>query len=234
MTYATVPRGDEIIDSRPSRHTRVRTVTGARIRVTVADPDPLALESIADAIAADSTLELVATVGQASQVVETVASEEPDILLLAEFPSPVSSSVLAAQTHNRVPHTSIVMCCLPGSQHDLVAAMRAGVVGFVTKSVRMVGLGRALQSVFRFGAAPLSSMLARDLVDEVRSLQKATTNTLTPREQEVLSLIRRGLTNGEMAEILGISVATIKTHVHHIMAKLRCRTRVQLAVTSAH
>jgi DNA-binding NarL/FixJ family response regulator len=114
-------------------------------------------------------------------------------------------------------------------------AMKAGASGFLLKDVRPEQLAEAVR-VVAGGEALLAPAITRRLVEEfVRrpppgSGAPAALAELTERELEVLKLVAAGLSNAEIAASLFVSEATVKTHVTHILTKLRLRDRVQAVV----
>ncbi len=117
-----------------------------------------------------------------------------------------------------------------------LAAIQAGASGFLLKDAPPEELLEAIRTVYR-GDAVIAPSTTRRLLDHVapmlrRSSPAAGTNagsvgSLTVREREVFELIARGLSNPEIAGSLYLSEATVKTHVGHILAKLKARDRVQ-------
>jgi DNA-binding NarL/FixJ family response regulator len=113
-------------------------------------------------------------------------------------------------------------------------AMRAGASGFLLKDVLPEDLVAAVR-VVASGDALIAPAITKRLIEHfVKTAPPATPPgelaELTPREVEVLLLIARGLSNGEIADDLVLSEATVKTHVKHVLAKLGARDRVQAVV----
>jgi DNA-binding NarL/FixJ family response regulator len=119
----------------------------------------------------------------------------------------------------------------------VVAALRAGATGFLLKSMPRDQLTGAVRAAVR-GDRLLAPALLRRLLDDV--LSRATTRPapvpgiadLTPREEEVLRLIARGLSNAELADRLVLGEGTVKTHVARVLAKLGVRDRVEAVVAA--
>ncbi|HEY7267494.1 MAG TPA: response regulator transcription factor [Solirubrobacterales bacterium] len=113
-------------------------------------------------------------------------------------------------------------------------AMRAGASGFLLKDVLPEDLVAAVRVVAGGDALIAPSVTKRLIEHFVKAAPPSTPPgelaELTPREVEVLTLIARGLSNGEIADDLVLSEATVKTHVKHVLAKLGVRDRVQAVV----
>ena len=119
------------------------------------------------------------------------------------------------------------------TDENIVDALRAGASGFLVKDTRPADLLEAIRTVAA-GDALLSPGPTARLIE--RFLRSPTTpptggpECLSDREREVLTLVARGLNNTEIAEVLGLSPLTAKTHVSRIMGKLGARDRAQLVI----
>jgi DNA-binding NarL/FixJ family response regulator len=130
------------------------------------------------------------------------------------------------------PLPKVVMLTTFDSDEHVYDAIHAGASGFVLKSAPPQQLVDGLRSVMR-GDALLAPEITRRLLE--RFIQRPPPSLITPpelaelstRELEVLRLIADGCSNGEIAAVLIVSEATVKTHVNHILTKLRLRDRVQ-------
>ncbi len=133
-----------------------------------------------------------------------------------------------------LPKTSVVMLTTYDNPTYMARAVAGGAAGYLLK-----GVGRAeLLATLRRVASGESLLSAQELVRSLRSVSENAAQTdlispLTTREEEVLRLLATGLTNREMAGVLFIAEATVKTHVEHIIGKLGVSDRVQAAVWAA-
>jgi DNA-binding NarL/FixJ family response regulator len=117
---------------------------------------------------------------------------------------------------------------------SVLGALRAGARGYLTKDAGADEIRAAVEAVARGEAAldpAVQHHVLAALTEEPESVGEAQLpDGLTPREAEVLALIAEGLTNGEIADRLVVSAATVKTHVNHIFAKTGVRDRAQAVV----
>jgi DNA-binding NarL/FixJ family response regulator len=130
--------------------------------------------------------------------------------------------------------TAVLMLTTFDLNEYVYEAMRAGASGFLLKDVLPEDLVAAVR-VVASGDALIAPAITKRLIEHfVRAAPPAIPPgelaELTPREVEVLTLVARGLSNGEIASDLVLSEATVKTHVKHILAKLDVRDRVQAVV----
>jgi DNA-binding NarL/FixJ family response regulator len=182
----------------------------------------------------------IAVLGEAQDGVEGLAAvreHAPDVALMdVRMPRvdgiEATRRIVAAGLPTRV----LVLTTFDVDAH-VYDALRAGAAGFLLKDVTAERLVAAVEETAA-GETPVSGRVLRRMIDQfVRRLPDpglaGRLGGLSERETEVLALIGAGLSNAEIAEELFISVATVKTHVRHILAKLDLRDRVQ-AVVLAH
>ncbi|MER5998475.1 response regulator transcription factor [Nonomuraea angiospora] len=202
------------------------------IRVVIADDQALLRGSFR--VLVDSEPDL-AVVGEAATGVEavTVALEQrPDVVLM-DVRMPEMDGIEAARRLRDVSRVLVVtMFDLDSYVYD---ALRAGASGFLLKDTPPADLLAAIR-VVASGEALLAPTVTRRLIEEftrtpvlprVKGL-----DGVTEREREVLMLIARGLSNGEIAEYLQVSLATVKTHITRLLAKLEARDRAQLVIAA--
>jgi DNA-binding NarL/FixJ family response regulator len=133
--------------------------------------------------------------------------------------------------------TAVVMLTTFDADEHVVEALRAGATGFLLKSMPRDQLVTAVRAAVS-GEALLAPSLLRRLLDDYTSRAAAPPapapglELLTPREEEVLRLVARGLSNAEIAGELVLGEGTVKTHVARVLAKLGVRDRVQAVVVA--
>jgi DNA-binding NarL/FixJ family response regulator len=166
-----------------------------------------------------------------------VAALAPDVVLM-DARMPFVDGVQATRELRRREGSPPVLALTTFDDEDILAGMlRAGAAGFVLKGVPAEDLQRAVRVVAGGGAwldpAVTGRVLAiyRSAVPPAASAPGAAgLDTLTGREREVLALIGRGKTNGEIAAELFVSEGTVKTHINHVFTKLRLRDRAAAVV----
>ncbi|MFC5816833.1 response regulator [Nonomuraea harbinensis] len=202
------------------------------IRVLIADDQALLRGSFKVLVDSEPDLEVV---GEASTGVEAVAvteRERPDVVLM-DVRMPEMDGIEATRLIGKDSRVLIVtMFDLDAYVYD---ALRAGASGFLLKDTPPADLLAAIRVVAR-GEALLAPTVTRRLIEEfartpatpqVRGLEG-----VTEREREVLTLIARGLSNVEITRHLQLSLATVKTHITRLLAKLDARDRAQLVIVA--
>ncbi|HYL39760.1 MAG TPA: response regulator transcription factor [Candidatus Binatus sp.] len=201
------------------------------IRVMLVDDHALLRSAVRQALT-DSGLEMVGEVATAEEALRIAPEVMPDVLLV-DIDLPGMDGVrLVRELAPRLPETRIVMLTVSTSDHDLLAAMRYGAKGFLTKDLSPDALVRAVRSAHD-GELAMPRRLAARLVDRLfegparggRGIDDEALASLSAREREVLGLLAAGLTDRQIGEALVISPRTVETHVGSILHKLGARNR---------
>jgi DNA-binding NarL/FixJ family response regulator len=135
----------------------------------------------------------------------------------------------------RLPDTQFVMVTVYEDANHIFDALSAGASGYMLKQTKRNELIGALKDVHA-GGSPMSSQIARKVVQSFRRTESETdgTNDLSPREREVIELLARGYLYKEIAEKLAISVPTVNTYIRRIYEKLHVRSRAQAVAIFTH
>ncbi|MDG6107361.1 response regulator transcription factor [Dactylosporangium aurantiacum] len=177
----------------------------------------------------------VTEAGDGAAAVTAVDEQPPDVVLM-DLRMPVLDGVEA--TRRIAARTRVIALTTFDADEHVVNALRAGAVGFLLKDVTSESLADAVRRAAAGEPVMAPSVLAR-LMDHFAArpprppAPPAGVADLSERELEVLTRIGAGLSNAEIAADLFISMATVKTHVRHILAKLDVRDRAQ-AIVVAH
>jgi len=159
-----------------------------------------------------------------------IAEERPDIVLLDVAGSGGVGAI--RRLVDELPGSTVVAFGVSGSSDEVIACAEAGAKGYVTRDKGRDELIDVLESVAR-GETLCSPDVAAALMDRVAALAMAVPETsgahLTRREYEIVSLVEEGLSNKEIAQRLVIEVATVKSHVHNILEKLKLTRRSEAA-----
>lgn len=205
------------------------------IRVMLADDQHMVRSGLRLILETESDLEVVAEAADGEQAVRLAARERPDLVLM-DVQMPVMDGLEAtAQIAELPPPTPKVVMLTTFERDDYVfEALRRGASGFLLKNAPPEELVRAVR-VVAAGDALLAPSVTRRIIEEFArrptvSPEVPAMQRLTEREQEVLRLVAKGLTNAEIAAHLYVGEATVKTHVSNLLAKLGLRDRVQAVV----
>ncbi|MBV9196167.1 MAG: response regulator transcription factor [Solirubrobacterales bacterium] len=204
----------------------------ARLRVLIADDQPLMRAGFRAVLEATGEIEVVAEARDGVEAVAAARATRPDVILM-DVRMPNLDGISAIR---QLPHQRVLVLTTFGLDDYIVDALRAGASGFITKDVPAEELVRAVR-VVAAGDALLTPAVTRQLLDRVARRLPAPVSRgpeelaeLTERERQVLELLARGLSNAEIAEALVVGEATVKTHVSNVLMKLSLRDRVQAVV----
>lgn len=171
-------------------------------------------------------------VGEASTAPAAVAaalSAEPDVILL-DVHMPGSGIAAARTLTTQLPSAAVVMLTVSQDDNDLFEALRAGARGYLLKDIDPARLPHALRGVLD-GEAALPRALVTRLMEEFRGRKvyagggNPVLQSLTPREQEVLELLRQGMSTKEIAARIFVAPVTVRTNVSQILKKLQVSDR---------
>jgi len=177
-------------------------------------------------------LQVVGEAGGVSEAVAVIAETQPDVVLLdVHMPDGGGLAVIEA-VRERLPDTRFLALSVSDAAEDVIALIRAGARGYVTKTISADELADAVARVAG-GDAVFSARLAGFVLDAFRDAPVAPSvdpeiDLLTPREREVLRLLARGYAYKEIASELFISIKTVETHASNVLRKLQLSNRHQL------
>jgi DNA-binding NarL/FixJ family response regulator len=209
------------------------------VRVLIADDQQLLRASFAVLVGAAAGLEVVGEAGDGLQAVEQATALRPDVVLMDVRMPGLDGIEATRRICGAAPTADVKVLILTTFDLDsyVFSALRAGASGFLLKDTPAGDLLTAIR-VVASGEALLAPSVTRRLIGEFarrprpRQQPLRPLNGITAREREVLRLIGQGLSNAEIADHLVISMATVKTHIGQLLAKLHARDRAQLVIAA--
>ncbi|MET9433472.1 response regulator transcription factor [Streptomyces sp. NPDC006551] len=212
-------------------------MAGQRIRVVIADDEPLIRAGIRMILTSDPEIEVVAEAANGREAVEEARAHAADVVLL-DIQMPVLDGLSALPELRRAaPSARVIVLTTFGERENVLRALEHGGAGFLLKDTAPAELIRAVRAAAA-GDAYLSPAATRHVVERLASGREAAraeeargrVAALSEREREVLALLGEGLSNADAGRRLHMSEATVKTYVSRILAKLGCENRVQAAL----
>ncbi|MFF2053019.1 response regulator [Leifsonia sp. NPDC058194] len=208
------------------------------IRVIVADDQAIIRDGLVTVLGLLPDVEVVGEASDGEQAVALAVAEQPDVALM-DLRMPGVDGVAATERISReAPGTAVLVLTTYADDESILAALRAGARGYLTKDAGRAELAAAVRAVAS-GQSTFAPEVGARIVSSLTSApppsRKASAGAavharfpaLTPREAEVLALVGDGRSNPEIAAALFVSVATVKTHINAIFAKLAVRDRAQ-------
>jgi DNA-binding NarL/FixJ family response regulator len=207
-------------------------IQNTAVRVLVVDDQALMRDGIASLLGLEHGITVVGTAANGEEAVRQAGALQPDVILM-DVRMPVMDGVAATvQIRRDLGGTPILMLTTFDDDAYVVAALRAGATGYLLKDLPAADLAQAIRAAHH-GIYQLDAAVAAKVVATLAS-PPATTGSplagLTEREREVLRLVSTGATNREIADILVIGQATVKSHISNILGRLGLRDRVQAAM----
>ena len=211
-------------------------------RLVLVDDNDLVRESLRDMLADEPDIEVVGEAADGREAIVLCSHLQPDLVLMDVRMPNMDGLASTREVKRRYPRIAILMVTAHDDPDYLLEALKAGAAGYVLKDATQDDVIAAVRQV-REGESPLDPELAarllRRLAAEGRSQEERAAlrarreyyvEPLTPRELEVVGLVRMGLSNRQIAEKLVISRGTAKNHVEHIIQKLGVSDRTQAVV----
>jgi DNA-binding NarL/FixJ family response regulator len=206
-----------------------------RVRVLIVDDDDLMRAGLKAVLSSDDAITVVGEAGDGRGAVGRARELRADVVLM-DVRMPDLDGIAATREVLAVsPEVKVVILTTFERDEYIFGALRAGASGFLLKRTSPEDLIAAIHTVAA-GDSLLAPSVTRKVIDRMAEQPAPDASSadrlveLTPREREVLELVARGLSNGEVAAALVIEESTVKTHVKRILRKLRLRDRVQAVI----
>jgi DNA-binding NarL/FixJ family response regulator len=214
-----------------------------RVRILVVDDHPLFREGLRLALAPHADLELVGAAADAAAALRLVETAQPDVVLCDVNLPDLDGLELTRRLHRIYPQVRVIVVTLHLDDERILAALRAGAAGFLTKDAAGAELVALVRRVGA-GEYPINELVlarsgvAAHLLDQFRDLSEQAAaaadqgvfSPLTPRELGVLDAAAHGQSNKEIARALVISDQTVKNHMTAILRKLVVNDRTQAVI----
>ena len=205
------------------------------VRVLLADDDDLMRAGLKAVLSTDDSIEVVGEAADGRAAVTEAGLRTPDVVLM-DVRMPDLDGISATRELLRIAPQVKVAILTTFEQDDYIfGALSAGASGFLLKRTKPEQLIAAIHTIAE-GDSLLSPSVTRRVIERMAGQPVADDSAgrrlaeLTAREREVLELIARGLSNGEIAAAFVIEESTVKTHVRRILMKLALRDRVQAVI----
>ena len=187
-------------------------------------------------VATSAGLELAGVAGTGEEALEILPALRPDVVLMdIELGEGISGIECVRQLKEILPATEFMMLTVFADHTSVYESLRAGATGYLVKGL---AAERLLDSIteLRAGGSPMSSSIARRVVQNLIQPKAPTTpeSRLSVREEEVLRALAAGQRYKEIADVLGLSVHTVRTHIHRIYQKLHVQNRSEAAAAFRH
>jgi DNA-binding NarL/FixJ family response regulator len=210
-------------------------MTQEGVRVLIVDDDDLMRAGLRGVLSSDPAIEVVGEAGDGREAAYRTRLLRPDVVLMDVRMPDLDGISATRELLATFPEARVVILTTFEQDDYIFGALTAGASGFLLKRTRPEELIAAIHTIAA-GDSLLSPSVTSRVIERMAG-QPALDGErdprlaeLTPRETEVLELIARGLSNGEIASELVIGESTVKTHLKRVLAKLQVRDRVQAVI----
>jgi DNA-binding NarL/FixJ family response regulator len=195
------------------------------IRVVIVDDHAVLRAGLEQLLAGQSDLEVVGTAAGGQEAIDLVRELRPDVVLM-DLQMPGVDGVRATRTIVSEELADVLVLTSYSDAERIVGALDAGAMGYLLKDAEPDEVLTGIRAVAR-GESPINPRAARELLGARRT---TSATELTPREREVLVLVRQGLANKQIARRLGISERTVKAHLTSAFQRIGVVDRTQAAL----
>jgi len=198
------------------------------VKVSIVEDNDRVRESLASLIEGARGFRCVGAHRSAEAALKLIPEEKPNVVLM-DIHLPRLCGIDCVRKLKATEPDLLVLMLTAYEDDDLIfQALKAGANGYLVKQTPPSEILAAIQEVHE-GGAPMSSNIARKVIQSFHSVgpSESSTETLSPREREILDLLARGYTNKEIADLLSIAFQTVHTHVRNIYSKLHVRSRTE-------
>jgi DNA-binding NarL/FixJ family response regulator len=198
------------------------------IKVAIVEDDVRFRKSLRRVIESKPGLTCIAEYGTGAEAIERIPRDLPEVVIMDLNLPDSSGAEVTARLKSLMPHISVVILTVYNDADHIFKALRAGADGYLLKQATAGEILEAVTEAHR-GGAPMTSEIARKVIAVFHEPKPAptVTETLAPREREILELVANGYANKEIADKLAITLSTVCWYLHEIYKKLHVQSRVQ-------
>jgi DNA-binding NarL/FixJ family response regulator len=198
------------------------------ITVTIVEDLDEVREGLTQFISLNSEFKILNTFRTAEEALIEIPVLKPEIVIMDINLPGMNGIECIRQLKDKSPCTQFMMFTVYENDEKVFEALKAGASGYMLKNTGLLQMIEAIKELHD-GGSPMSSNIARKLVSVFREKEKviASASSLSPRENEVLQLLSKGLLYKEIADKLSISIATVRQHIHKIYEKLHVQNRTE-------
>jgi DNA-binding NarL/FixJ family response regulator len=199
----------------------------APLRVALVEDQRDTRESWSRLISSFPDFTCCCTCASAEEALRVIPEEKPDVILMDVFLPKMSGIECTSRLKGQLPDIPIVMLTASDEDEILFLALESGADGYLLKRTKPAELRDALLDVLS-GGAPMTSEIARHVVASFRRKSGLDPSiALTAREEEILVFLTKGYSNKEIADQLGLSIETVRSHLKNIYTKMHVRSRAE-------
>jgi len=204
------------------------TTATAPITVAIVEDNRGTREGLVELLGRAPNLHCVGAWGSGEDAVRELPSHKPKVVLMDINLPGMSGVECVARLKQSLPQSLVLMLTTYEESDLIFASLRAGASGYLLKNMHPAELTQAVEQVHS-GGAPMSMQIARKVVNHFQQIKAPASEMekLTKRELEILTFLAKGYLYKEIGEHLGITLSTVRAHLHTIYEKLHVQSRTQ-------
>jgi len=202
-----------------------------RIKVAIVEDNRGTRESLTELLERAPTLRFVGAHPDGEDALRGIPTEAPDVVLMDINLPRMNGIECVARLKQQAPQTQVLMLTTYEESDLIFDSLRRGASGYLLKNLPPAELVQAIEQVHA-GGAPMSMQIARKVVSHFQQIKQPQSDVekLTKREHEILVLLAKGYFYKEIAEQLGITLSTVRAHLHAVYEKLHVQSRTEAVV----
>ena len=201
------------------------------IRVSIVEDNRGTRESLTELLERAPALSASARIQMARKRLRQIPGKAPDVVLMDINLPKMNGIECVARLKQQLPRTQVLMLTTYEEGDLIFDSLRKGASGYLLKNLPPADLIQAIEQVHA-GGSPMSMQVARKVVSHFQRIKKPQSDMeqLTRREQEILALLAKGFLYKEIADQLGITLSTVRAHLHTVYEKLHVQSRTEAVV----
>jgi DNA-binding NarL/FixJ family response regulator len=202
-----------------------------RIRVSIVEDNRGTRESLTELLGRAPALRFVSAHSSGEDALKQIPGNMPDVVLMDINLPKMNGIECVRQLKQQLPKTQVLMLTTYEEGDLIFDSLRKGASGYLLKNMLPAELIQAIEQVHA-GGAPMSMQIARKVVNHFQQIKKPQSDMeqLTKRESEILALLAKGFLYKEIADQLGITLSTVRAHLHTVYEKLHVQSRTEAVV----
>jgi DNA-binding NarL/FixJ family response regulator len=198
------------------------------IKIAIVEDDSRFRQSLRQVIESRENFRCIAEYGTGAEAMAGIPRDRPQVVLMDLNLPDCSGAEVTAHLKAKLPDLSVVVLTVYNDAGHIFKALRAGAGGYLLKQATASEILEAIAEAHR-GGAPMTSEIARKVIAAFHEPKPSpsATDSLAPREIEILELVANGYANKEIADKLAITLSTVCWYLHEIYKKLHVQSRVQ-------
>jgi DNA-binding NarL/FixJ family response regulator len=199
-----------------------------KIAVGIVEDDVIIRDSLIKLVEDDAGFHCSGAFATGEEAVKRLPELKPQVVLMDIHLPGMSGIECTRMLKGSLPDTQILILTVYEDGENIFRALKAGASGYLLKRSDPEEVLHAIRNVFE-GGAPMSGQIARKVVHSFRETPLGSNPSvrLTAQEEKVLALLSKGYANKEIADKMGVSMSTVRTHLRHVYEKLHVRSRTE-------